>query len=129
MLAVICAVLQNLMSSFEKSSAAQAANSVSYLVLITIAIGSFSLAINAGREVVNSMVVFMQALTPVLLTLLVAVGGVASSAIFSPVILATLDIYGTLIKNVVMPLLFFVAVLGLAGNLSKGLKVSSLAGL
>ncbi|HBC93544.1 MAG TPA: stage III sporulation protein AE, partial [Pelotomaculum sp.] len=67
MLAVICAVLQNLMSSFEKSSAAQLANSVSYLVLISIAIGSFSLAVNAGREVVNTMVVFMQALTPVLL--------------------------------------------------------------
>jgi stage III sporulation protein AE len=129
MLAVICAVLQNLMSSFEKSSAAQLANSVTYLVLITIAIGSFSLAINAGREVVNSMVVFMQALTPVLLTLLVAVGGVASAAIFSPVILATVDIFGTMIKNVILPLLFFVAVLGLVGNLSSRLKVSSLADL
>lgn len=129
MLAVICAVLQNLMSSFEKSSAAQLANSVTYLVLITIAIGSFSLAVNAGREVVNIMVVFMQALTPVLLTLLVAVGGIASAAIFSPVILVTLDMFGTMIKNVILPLLFFVAVLGLVGNLSPRLKVSSLAGL
>lgn len=129
MLAVICAVLQNLMSSFERSSAAQLANSVSYLVLITIAIGSFSLAVNAGRDVVNTMVVFMQALTPVLLTLLVAVGGITSAAIFSPVILATLDIFGTMIKNVILPLFFFVAVLGLAGNLSERLKVSSLADL
>jgi len=129
MLAVICAVLQNLMSSFEKNSAAQLANSVSYLVLITIAIGSFSLAVNAGREVVNTMVIFMQALTPVLLTLLVAVGGIASAAIFSPVILVTLDIFGTMIKNVILPLLFFVAVLGIVGNLSARLKVSSLADL
>lgn len=129
MLAVICAVLQNLMSSFEKSNAAQLANSVTYLVLITIAIGSFSLAVNAGRDVVNIMVTFMQALTPVLLTLLVAVGGITSAAIFSPVILATVDIFGTVIKNVILPLLFFVAVLSLAGNLSSRLKVSSLADL
>lgn len=129
MLAVICAVLQNLMSSFEKSSTAQLANSVAFLVLITIAIGSFSLAVNAGRDVVNSMVVFMQALTPVLLTLLVAVGGVASAGIFSPVIMVTVDIFGTMIKNVILPLLFFVAVLGLVGNLSSRLKVSSLADL
>lgn len=129
MLAVICAVLQNLMSSFEKNSTAQLANSVTYLVLVTIAIGSFTLAVNAGRDVVNAMVLFMQALTPVLLTLLVAVGGVTSAAIFSPVILATLDIFGTMIKNIILPLLFFVAVLSLAGNLSSRLKVSSLADL
>lgn len=129
MLAVICAVLQNLMSSFEKGSAAQLANSVTYLVLITIAIGSFSLAVNAGRDVVNTMVTFMQAITPVLLTLLVAVGGITSASIFSPVILATVDIFGTMIKNVILPLLFFVAVLSLAGNLSSRLKLSSLADL
>jgi len=71
----------------------------------------------------------MQALTPVLLTLLVAVGGLASAAIFSPVILTTLSIFGTLIKDVVLPLLFFVAILGIVGNLSERFKVSNLADL
>ena len=86
-MAVLCAVLQNMLSSFEKSSTAQLANSIVYLLLITIAISSFSLAVNAGREVVNNMVSFMQALTPVLLTMLVAVGGIASATIFSPVVM------------------------------------------
>lgn len=128
-LAVICAVLQNLVSSFEKSTAGQLTYSITYLVLITIAIGSFSLAVNAGREVVDTMVTFMQALLPVLLTLLVAVGGVASAAIFSPVILTTLGVFGTLIKNVILPLLFFVAILGIVSNLSERFKVSNLADL
>ncbi|OPZ71886.1 MAG: Stage III sporulation protein AE precursor [Firmicutes bacterium ADurb.Bin456] len=128
-LAIICAVLQNLMSSFERSSAGQLTYSVTYLVLITLAIGSFSIAVNAGREVVDTMVIFMQALTPVLLTLLVAVGGLASAAVFSPVILATLGIFGTLIKDIILPLLFFVAILGIAGNLSERFKVSNLADL
>lgn len=128
-LAVICAVLQNLVSSFEKNTAGQLTYTVTYLVLITIAIGSFSLAVNAGREVVDTMVTFMQALLPVLLTLLVAVGGVASAAIFSPVLLTTLAVFGTLIKNVVLPLLFFVAILGIVNNLSERFKVSNLADL
>lgn len=128
-LAVICAVLQNLVSSFEKGTTGQLTYSITYLALVTIAIGSFSIAVNAGREVVNTMVTIMQALTPVLLTLLVAVGGVASATIFSPVILATLGIFGTLIKNVVLPLLFFVAILGIVGNISDRFKVSNLADL
>ena len=63
-----------------------------------------------------------------MLTLLVAVGGLASAAIFSPVILATLSIFGTLIKDVVLPC-FFVAILGIVGNLSERFKVSNLADL
>lgn len=128
-LAVICAVLQNLVCSFEKGTTGQLAYSVTYLVLITIAIGSFTLAVNAGREVVDAMVTFMQALLPVLLTLLVAVGGVASAAIFSPVILTTLGIFGTMIKNIILPLFFFVAILGVVSNLTDRFKVTNLADL
>lgn len=128
-LAVICAVLQNLVCSFEKGTTGQLAYSVTYLVLITMAIGSFTLAVNAGREVVDAMVLFMQALLPVLLTLLVAVGGAASAAIFSPVILTTLGIFGTMIKNIILPLFFFVAILGVVSNLTDRFKVTNLADL
>ncbi|MDD4169041.1 MAG: stage III sporulation protein AE [Desulfotomaculaceae bacterium] len=128
-LAVICAVLQNLMAAFEKSTTGQLTYSITYLVLITIAIGSFSLAVNAGREVVENMVTFMQALLPVLLTLLVAIGGFASAAVFSPVLLTTIGVFGTLIKNIILPLLFFVAILGIISNLSERFKVSNLSDL
>lgn len=128
-LAVICAVLQNLISSFEKGTAGQLSYSVTYLVLITIAISSFSLAVNAGREAVDAMVTFMQALLPVLLTFLVAVGGVASAAIFSPVILTTVGVFGTLIKSVILPLIFLVAILGIVSNLTERFKVTNLADL
>ncbi len=128
-LAVICAVLHNLISSFENSTTGQLTYSITYLILITIAIGSFALAVNAGREVVDTLVTFMQALLPILLTLLVAVGGVTSAAILSPVILTTLGVFGTIIKNIVLPLLFFVAILGIVSNLTDRFKVSNLADL
>lgn len=128
-LAVICAVLQNLLTSFEKTTTGQLTYSIIYLVLITIAIGSFTLAVNAGREVVGNMVTFMQALLPVLLTLLVAIGGFASAAVFSPVLLTTIGVFGTLIKNVILPLLFFVAILSIVSNLSERFKVSNLSDL
>lgn len=128
-LAIICVVLQNLTAAFDRSTTGQLTHTVTYLVLVTIAIGSFALAVQTGREVVDKMVSFMQALLPVLLTLLVAVGGVASAAIFHPVILVSLTVIGTLINNLVLPLIFFSAVLGLVSNLSPGFKVSNLAGL
>jgi stage III sporulation protein AE len=128
-LAIICAVLHNLTVAFDRGTTGQLSYLVVYLVLIGLAMGSFTLAVNAGREVVEQMVSFMQALLPLLLTLMVAVGGVASAAIFHPVILASLTVIGTLTKNIVLPLIFFAVVLNIAGNLSPQFRISHLAGL
>lgn len=128
-LAIICAVLQNLTSAFEKGTTGQLTYMVTFLVLITIALGSFGLAVQAGREVVDKMVAFMQALLPVMLTLLVAVGGIASAAILHPVIFTTITVIGTVIKNVILPLIFFAAVLDIVSHLSSRFQVSRLGGL
>jgi len=128
-LTMICAVLHNLTSAFDRGTTGQLSYLVVYLALSTIAIGSFALAINTGRELIDRMVSFMQAIMPLLLTLLVAMGGVASAAIFHPVILISLTVIGTLTKNIVLPLIFFSAVLGIVDNLSTNFKVSRLAGL
>ncbi|MCL6639308.1 MAG: stage III sporulation protein AE [Firmicutes bacterium] len=128
-LAVVCAVLQNMLSAFERGSTGRLAHAVTYLALVTIALGSFTLAVNTGRQVVDGMVNFMQALLPVLLTMLVAVGGVTSAAVMSPVLLTALALFGTLIKNFILPLLLFAAVLGIMSNLTDRINVSNLAGL
>lgn len=128
-LAVVCAVLQNLAGAFEKNSTGQLTHMVAYLVLITIAVGSFGLAIQMGREVVDKMVTLMQALLPLLLTLLVAVGGIASAAIFHPLIFITITAFGTIIKNIILPLIFFAAILEIVSGLSEHFQVSRLAGL
>ncbi|MFZ5650993.1 MAG: stage III sporulation protein AE [Bacillota bacterium] len=128
-LAVICAVLQNLASAFDRSSTGQLSYMVTYLVLATLAIGSFTVAVDAGREVVDRMVVFMQAILPVLLTLLVAVGGFTAAAIYQPVVFVSIALIATIIRNVILPLILFSAILVLVSNLSPKFKVSNLAAL
>lgn len=128
-LAVICAVLQNLMAAFEKGTTGKLAYSVSYMALVSLAIGSFTLAVNIGMEAIDNMVHFMQALMPLLLTLLAAMGGVASTAIFHPIIFGSITTIGTVIKVIVFPLIFFSAVLNILSNLSEKFQVSRLADL
>ncbi|MDA8233782.1 MAG: stage III sporulation protein AE [Clostridia bacterium] len=128
-LAVICAVLQNLQSAFEKGTTGTVAFAVVYLALISLAIGSFTIAVNIGREAIDNMVSFMNALLPVLLTLLAAMGGLASAAIFHPLMVTVLGVIGALVKNVVFPLLFFAAILDIISNISERFQVSRLAGL
>lgn len=128
-LAIICLVLQNLNTAFDGASTGKIAYMVSYLVLVSLAVASFALAVEAGREAVGNMVSLMQILMPILLTLLVAVGGIASAAIFHPILFSGFTIMGSLIENLVLPLLFFGAIVAIAGNISKKINLSNLSDL
>ncbi len=128
-LGVIMAIIQNLTGAFEKGTVSKVAQAVVFLVIITLAIGSLSIAINLGKAAVNDMVGFMQILLPILLTLLAAMGGLASAAIFHPVMVLVLGLLSTVVKNVVIPLVFFSAILGFMNSISDSFPISRLAAL
>jgi len=126
-LAIICAVLHNASTAFEKSTTSSLAYVATYLAMFTVALGSFTVALDAGRDAVDNMAVFVQALLPVMVTLLCAVGGMASAALLHPIILMVIAGAGTIIKNVVFPIIFFAAVLGMISHLATGFSISRLA--
>ncbi len=125
-LSVICAILRNLQSAFEGQTVGRLSYNVCYLVIISITIKSFMIALSVGGDTIDTMVNFMQALMPILLTMLMAVGSVTTSAFFSPIILGSVGFIGTLIKNLILPLLLFSAVLTIVNNLSSNIKVNKL---
>ncbi len=128
-LAAIYAILNNLKSAFENDVVGKLAYNVCYLVIITITIKSFVIAVNLGKNTIDTMVTFMQALLPILLGILIAMGGVTTSAFFHPILLGTIGFIGTIIKSIVLPLIFFSAVLAIVNNLSSKVQVTKLAGL
>lgn len=128
-LAAIYAVLNNLQSAFESDAVGKLAYSVCYLVIIAITIKSFMIAIDLGKNTVDAMVTFMQALLPILLGILIAMGGITTSAFFHPVLLGSIGFIGAIIKSVVLPLIFFSAILAIVNNLSPRVQVTKLAGL
>lgn len=128
-LAVFCAIMQNLHSAFEGEAVGKLAYNVCYILVVILAIQSFNTALTLGNEAIQSMVSFMQALLPTLIALLASVGGIASSALFQPFIFTTIAIVATLVKTVIIPLVLFSAVLSIMNNLSESIKVSKLAAL
>ena len=78
---------------------------------------------------IGLMADWMQALFPLMMTLLAAVGGTASSAFYQPAVMAAAGSMTALIQQVTLPLAVSVAVLSMAGGLSEGLRVSRLCRL
>lgn len=128
-LSSIYALLTNLQSAFENDAVGKLAYNVCYLVIISIVIKSFMMAISLGKDAIDAMITFMQALLPILLGILIAMGGVTTSAFFHPVLLGSIGFIGTIIKSIVLPLIFFSAVLAIINNLSSRIQITKLSGL
>lgn len=128
-LAIICAVLQNLQSAFEQETVGKLAYYVCYMAMVGLAIQSFQLAMGVGRQAIDDMVAYMQAMLPILLTMLAAMGGLVSVGFFHPIMLISINVVVTVIRDFLLPLIFFLAILQLVGNISEKYKVSKLAAL
>lgn len=128
-LAVLCALLQNLQNSFEASTISLLTYSVCFVFLSVIALSAFYQGLTLARETVGNMVGFMQALLPLLLSLLAGVGALTSAALFTPLMLLAVSAVSVAVKDVILPLLFLTAVLECVNFLSGSYKLSNLTGV
>jgi stage III sporulation protein AE len=128
-LAVLCAMLKNLQNSFEQSSISLLAYSVCFIFMSSIALTSFYNALKLASQTVEYMVGFMEALLPLLISLLAGVGALTSASLFTPLMLFVISSMSVIVKDVVMPLLFLTAALECLNYLSDTYRLSNLAGV
>ncbi|MBP2016677.1 stage III sporulation protein AE [Symbiobacterium terraclitae] len=128
-LAIVAAIMGQLQSAFEADSAGKAAYWVIYLVLVGLAVTGFGLAVATARQVMESLNNFMLAILPTLLTVLIAMGGAATAAIFQPLMVTMLSLMSSIMVTVVFPLAFLAAVVDIVSGLHEQYRLSNLAGL
>lgn len=129
LLTVFSTILQHIQTAFEENTVSKVAFSISYMVLIIIAINSFSVAIGYARDAIQGMINFMIALIPIVLTLLASMGNLISASLFHPLIIFLINVIGTIIYKVIFPLIFFSAVLSIVSSISDKFQVTQLAKL
>lgn len=126
---LISGILTNMQNTFENSSISQLANYVTYILIAILVITSFSQIMDMVKITVDRMISFMQMILPILLTLLVLTGGPNTKIIFHPMILATVNIVGVIIKSVIFPLVYFSFIVSILSNLSDRVELGKLSEL
>ena len=129
LLAVAAALLKSLQGSFSSEEVARLTEAVAFFVLMGLALKSFTVALEIGRNTVDSMVNFMLALLPVLLTLLASMGHVTSAGLFHPFIIFSVNLMASLVHNILFPLIFFATILYMVNHFSPHFKINRLADL
>lgn len=120
-------ILTNLQTSFERSSIAQLANYITYILIAIMVITSFTQIMEMARTSIGKMTSLMQVLLPVLLTLLVIAGGPNTKIVFHPMILAAVNVLGIMIKNIIFPLIYFSFIISILSNLSEKTELGKLS--
>lgn len=129
LLAVFAVLLQTIQNAFEFHTVSKVAYSISFMVLIILALNSFHIAVTYAEQAIQNMMNFMVALIPLLLALLASLGNLASVGFFHPIIVFLINTSSLLIIKIVLPLLFLSAILHVISSLTEHYKVTKLANL
>lgn len=126
---ILAALLERLSGSFGSQMVVDLAFAVCFLILVLLGLQSFSIAAGAAQEAVRTMVEFMHSLLPMLSTLLVAVGGITSAAVFHPLLWALVSTLASLVQRLLLPLILLSTAFSLISQFSSGLAFPKLGGL
>lgn len=128
-IAILCGILTHFRSSFSENGTAKLIHFVGYSAILVLILSSVAGVLGDCLAAVNSMQAQMQAVFPVLLTLIATSGGSVSVAVYQPAVLFLSEAVVSIIASAVFPLAGLIFVLNMVGNMSKEIKVKNFAAL
>ncbi len=128
-LGILASLLQRLSASFGTKSMVNLAFGVCFLIFIVVGLQSFQIILALATATVDKMVSFMQAILPMLSTLLMAVGGITSATIFHPILWGLVGGIANLVHYLIFPLILFSTVFRLVAHFTPDLPFSKLGDL
>lgn len=129
MVAIICALLNNLQKAFSNETLSDIAYFACYALIIIILARSFYLGVNIARDTINKMTEFMMALIPILVMLIASIGGIVEATMLDPILIGTINISANIFSKFIIPLICMTFVLQFVDNLSEDYKINKLTKL
>lgn len=124
---VIHSILKSIGENLGNESTSQIAYFVEYILIITILISNFTNIISNIQNTISNLVGFMNTLVPILISLIIATGQVASGTILQPVLIFAVIFIGNIINLIVLPIITVTMVLSITSNLSDKVQIENLA--
>lgn len=126
---LVLAVFGMLLGMLAQGEVAKLSQTVVTMAAALLAVQAFGVVGETANGAVTLMSDFLYALLPVLLTLLAAMGGGSTVALFNPALLFCVGVALHILRMFVLPMLYVSGALAVANRLSGGLKLSGMAKL
>lgn len=120
---VISNLLNGIKSKFNEKSTSGLIHFVCFLAVVVLTVGMVSSISKISISSVNSMVSQMNAIFPILLTLMIGIGATASAGVFQPIVAIISTYVADFFTYLILPLFMVSFVFGIINNLSDNIKL------
>ncbi len=120
---VISNLLNGIKSKFNEKSTSGLIHLVCFLAVVVLTIGMISSLSKISMNSINSMVSQMNAIFPILLTLMIGIGANASAGVFQPIVAIISTYVADFFTYLILPLFMVSFVFGIINNLSDNIKL------
>lgn len=124
---LIHSLLKSLTDGLENDSVAKVVYYVQYILIVTIIMSSFSDILKSVNTAIEDMVGFSQTLIPILISLLIFTGNIATSSIIEPMVLFIIEFISNFIKVVIIPGISLITILVIVSQISDRVQISKLS--
>ena len=128
-IAIVCALLNNLQNAFSNEKVAHVAYFACYGVMIILIARGFYIGVELTQDVIKSISNFMMALMPVLIMLLASVGSVSQALVMDPIVMALCTFGTNLYSTVIIPVICMSFVLSFVNNISSDYNIGNLTNI
>ncbi len=124
---IIHSILKSVSESLENDNISKLIYYVQYIAIVTIIMSNFSDIINLVKETVVNLVGFMNALIPILISLMLYTGSITTTSILEPIILFMINFIGNMIQNILIPVILIIASISIISKISDNIQVDKIA--
>lgn len=124
---IIHSVLKSISESLENDSISKLIYYVQYILIVTIVMMNFSDIVQVVKETCNNLVGFMNILIPLLISLMIYTGSIATSGILEPIILFLINFIGNIIQNIMIPIVLIFISLIVISKISDNVQIDKLS--
>lgn len=124
---VIHSILKSISEGLENKSISQITYYVQYILIVTLIMTNFADILSMVRTSIDKLVGFMNNLIPLLITLMLTTGNLASAGIIEPIILFIITFIGNFITSVLIPFVLISNVLGIVSKVSSRVQIDKLS--
>ncbi|MDO4544818.1 MAG: stage III sporulation protein AE [Bacillota bacterium] len=125
---IIIGLLSNFSNSFGNKTVSSLGTVICSCVIIALCIGNFYQTYEYCQDTMNTMTTTMEILLPIMIPLLIAMGGISSGGILNPVIIGAVTGFNFFMQHVVLPMVFLSAVFILINSITEKDYVKKLSG-
>lgn len=124
---LIHSILKSISESLENNNISKLIYYVQYILIVTVIMSNFTDIIKLVQDTTGNLIGFMNALVPLLITLMMYTGSITTSSVVEPIILFMINFMGNIIQNLIIPFVLVLTSLVIISKISDKVHIDKLS--